>query len=130
MSFQNVVLSRASFYTTFLNLCGRGEDLGYTTCLRTVVWVSKGMLPVEYFHSNKAFLCQSNFIEIIRLLIITQSCGKSGHPHFLIILPDLKCWSLLLLLPFVKLLWLKFITNQGYNGFSLRSPTSQAAKEI
>ena len=32
------------------------------------VGVSKGMLPVKYFCSNKAtFLCQSNFMEIVRL---------------------------------------------------------------
>ena len=42
--------------------------------------VSKCMLPVKYFCSNKAsFSCQSNFMEIIRLL---QWWGNSGHPQF------------------------------------------------
>ena len=45
---------RASFFTTFLNNCGGGESLGTTTCPKTVVVLSKGMLHVKYFHSNKA----------------------------------------------------------------------------
>ena len=57
----------AGFYTTFLKYYGRGECLGTTTCLKTVV---KGVLPVKYFSYNKvSFLCQSNFMEIIRLLL-------------------------------------------------------------
>ena len=35
--------SLASFSTTFLKYCGRGESLGTTTCLKTAVGVSKGM---------------------------------------------------------------------------------------
>ena len=56
MGFQDVSFlpSRPGLYTTFLTNCGRGESLGTITCLRTVVGVSKGMLPVKYFHSNKA----------------------------------------------------------------------------
>ena len=46
--------TRACFSTTFLNNCGRGESIGTTTCLKTVVGVGKCMIPVEYFHSNKA----------------------------------------------------------------------------
>ena len=49
--------SRASF-STFLNNCGRDENLGTTTCLKTVDGVSMGMLlPVSYFLSNKDYLC-------------------------------------------------------------------------
>ena len=48
--------------------CGKGKSLGTTTCLKAVVGVSKGILPVKYFRSIKAsFLCQSNFVDIIRL---------------------------------------------------------------
>ena len=46
--------SRAIFCTTFLKNRGRGESLRTTICLNTVVGVSKGMLPVEYFYSTKA----------------------------------------------------------------------------
>ena len=47
--------SAASFSNTFLKNCGRGESPRITTCLKTAVeGVSKGMLPVEYFCSNKA----------------------------------------------------------------------------
>ena len=63
--------SHASFYTTFLNNCCRGEGVMITTCLKTVVWVSKGMLSVKYFHSNKAFFVSVKFQiknQIMRLL--------------------------------------------------------------
>ena len=68
MSFQDVVFLSfgASSSTTFLTSCGGGEILGTIPCLKTVVVVSKGMLPVRYLCSNKAtFLCQSNFLVII-----------------------------------------------------------------
>ena len=56
------------FPTTFLNNGGGGEVLKTATCLKTVVVVSKGMLPVTYFRSNTAsFLCQLTFVQIIRL---------------------------------------------------------------
>ena len=69
MGFQDVVFlsSRASFSTTFLKNCGRGESLGTTTYLKAFVGLSKGILPVKYFRSNKTSLCQLNFMEIIRL---------------------------------------------------------------
>ena len=56
MGFQHVEFMPfgESFFTTFLKTCGRGESLGTTTCPKTVVWVSKGMLPVKYACSNKA----------------------------------------------------------------------------
>ena len=71
MGFQDVAFLpfRASYSTTFLLNCRRGESLETITCLKTVVVDSKGMLPVEYFCSSKALsLCQSNFMKIIRLL--------------------------------------------------------------
>ena len=39
--------SRASFSIVFAKICGRGEILGTTTCLRTVVGSSKGIFPVK-----------------------------------------------------------------------------------
>ena len=89
----SVPAPRASFYTTFLNICGRGESLGTTTCLKTVVGVIMGMLPVP-----PVLLCQQslllrklNLIEIIRLL---QRSGKIWPPSVLGILPDLRQWCL------------------------------------
>ena len=38
---------------------GRCESLWNTTCLKTVVSGIRGMLPVKYFHSDKASLCVS-----------------------------------------------------------------------
>ena len=38
---------RASFSTTFLKNCGRGESFVTTTCLMTVVEVSNGTLYVK-----------------------------------------------------------------------------------
>ena len=50
MGFQDVVFlpSRDSFSIIFLENCCRGESLVTTTCLNTVVGVSKSMLPVKY----------------------------------------------------------------------------------
>ena len=61
MSFNDVafVPSRATFAATFLKNCGVGENLRTTTCIKTVVGVSKGVLPVKYFRSNKASFCVS-----------------------------------------------------------------------
>ena len=69
MSFQDVAFlpSRASFHA-FLKNSGRCESLGTTMSLKSVVGVSKGMLPVKYFRSNKTSLCQLNLMEIIGLL--------------------------------------------------------------
>ena len=49
MGFQDVafLLSRASFYNTCLNICGRGEGLRTTACLRTVVGGKQGHAPCE-----------------------------------------------------------------------------------
>ena len=38
--------SHASFSSTFLKICGRGEYIGTTTCLKLWLEVSKDMLPV------------------------------------------------------------------------------------
>ena len=48
IGFQDVAFlpSQASFSTTFLINRSRGEDLGTIACVKTVVGVSKGMLPV------------------------------------------------------------------------------------
>ena len=56
MGFQDVAFqpSSASVSTTFLEAVVRGKQ---------------GMFPVRYFRSNKtSFLCQSNYMTIIRLL--------------------------------------------------------------
>ena len=51
--------SRASFFTIFIKNCCRDESVRTTTCLKTVVGVSKGMLPAKYFCSSKASFCVS-----------------------------------------------------------------------
>ena len=48
--------SRASFFTAFLNNCGRGENLGTITCHKTDD-VGKDMLLVKYVFSNNASFC-------------------------------------------------------------------------
>ena len=69
MDFQDVAFLpfRASFSTRFLKNCGRCEGLGMTTFLKIVIGASKGMIPAIYLRSKKSFLCQLNFMEIIRL---------------------------------------------------------------
>ena len=57
MSFQDVafVPFRASFFTTYLKVCGRGESLGTTTCLGTVVWGTQGHAPCKILLLHEAF---------------------------------------------------------------------------
>ena len=43
--------------TTFPQTFGRGDGLWTTTCLRTVVGVSKAILTVRCFRSNEASFC-------------------------------------------------------------------------
>ena len=76
MGFRDVALMppRASFSTTFLKNYGRGESLGTSTCLMTVVGVSKAMLPVKYFCNP--FLFQSRSYDCYK------DEAKSGHSHF------------------------------------------------
>ena len=71
MGFQDVVFLPlcASFYTTFLKNCGRCESLVTTTCLKTVVVGKQGHAPCKILLLQQSlFLCQSIFIEILRLL--------------------------------------------------------------
>ena len=72
--FQDVVFlpSGASFSTTFLKNCGRGESLGSTTCLNAVVGVSKGMLSVEYSCSNKNCGWGNQGHALCRILLLQQ----------------------------------------------------------
>ena len=70
MGFRDLAIlpSSASISITFLKNCGICESLRTTTCPKTVVGVSKGMLPVRYFAPQGLFLYQSNIMDIIRLL--------------------------------------------------------------
>ena len=62
--------SKASFSTTFLTNGGRGEGLRTTTCLRTVVRGKQVHAPCKMLLLRQSlFLCQSNFMEITRLLL-------------------------------------------------------------
>ena len=71
MGFNDVVFlppHRASFSTAFLKNCGRGEVLEIETCLKTVVWDKQGHAPHGIlFLKQSLFLCQLNFMEVIRL---------------------------------------------------------------
>ena len=70
MAFQDAasLSSRASFSTTFLKNCGRSESLGTTTCPKTVVECKQWHAPSKVLSLQQSFtLCQSNFMEIIRL---------------------------------------------------------------
>ena len=67
MGFQDVAFlpCRANFSSSLLSNCGGAESLRASTCIKTVV--GKYMFPVRYSCSNKASLCQMNFLKIIRL---------------------------------------------------------------
>ena len=68
MGFRDVPFlpSRASSPTHFSKIVIEVKASGSPHILKLWLGVSKGMLPAEYFHSNKAsFLCQLNFMEII-----------------------------------------------------------------
>ena len=59
---------RACFPTIFLTNCGMGESLGTTTCPKTVVGGKQGHAPCKILSLQQSlFLCQLNFMEIIRL---------------------------------------------------------------
>ena len=75
MSFQHIafLFFRTRFFTIFYENCCRGEGLRTTTCLNTVVGCKQG---------HATFLCESYFMEIIRL-----------SPSFWI-LPKLRPWCL------------------------------------
>ena len=61
MGFQAVEFlpSRASFYTTFLKKCNRGEGLGAATCLRTEIGSKQSNASERYFYSDKSSFCVS-----------------------------------------------------------------------
>ena len=63
MGFQNVAYlpSRANSSTTFLTICGRGESLRTTTCPKTMIGASKGMLPVKYVTPTKPIFVSVEF---------------------------------------------------------------------
>ena len=63
------------FSQHFLKIVVEVKALGPSHVLNLWLGVSKGMLPVEC----SLFLCQLNFMEIMRL---SQSWGESGHPPF------------------------------------------------
>ena len=70
INFQDVafLLSKDNFSTTFLKSLVEVKALGPSHVLKLWLGVIKGMLLVKYIRSNKdCFLCQLNFIEIIRL---------------------------------------------------------------
>ena len=53
--------TRANFSTAFHKNCVIGDSLGSTTCHKTAVGLSKGMLPVKYLRSNNAFFASIKF---------------------------------------------------------------------
>ena len=59
--------SGASFPPHFLKIVVEVKASGPPHDIKQWLGVSKGMLPVEYFRSNKASLSQLNFMDIIRL---------------------------------------------------------------
>ena len=75
----NVCAFQASFCTTFLIICGRCESLWTATYPRTVVGGTQGHAASKILLLHKVSLCQSNFIEIIRL---SPNRGESSHPQF------------------------------------------------
>ena len=65
MCFQDVASpsARANSSATFLIYCVSGTSLATTTCFIAVVGVSKGMLHVINFHSNKSVYVSVKFHE-------------------------------------------------------------------
>ena len=59
MSFQDVsfLSSRATFSATFLKHCGKGERLGTTTYLETMVGGKQGHAPCIVLLPHKASFC-------------------------------------------------------------------------
>ena len=60
MGFQDVAFqhSLATLYTRCVKNCCKGESPWAGTCLRSVLVARKGMIPVEYFRSNK-YICEN-----------------------------------------------------------------------
>ena len=74
------------FTPTSPSHCGNVTSSGPPCVLKLWLGVSKGMLTVHCFCLRKSFLCQLNFMEIIRL---SQSSDKCVHPQLFWILLDL-----------------------------------------
>ena len=75
MSFLDVAFqpSKASFSTTCLKCCGRGESLGTIACLITVVGGKQGHAACKILWLHEAsFLCQSNLMKIMKLLTMMK----------------------------------------------------------
>ena len=70
MGFMDVAFlpSKASFSTTFLQNCGRGEGLVTTTCLSAVVGDKQGHAPCRVLLLHQSlFLSQLHLMKVIRL---------------------------------------------------------------
>ena len=63
MGFQDValLLSGASFPTTFVKNCGRCYGLGTTTCFKTVVGGKQGHAPCKILLLQQILFCQFDF---------------------------------------------------------------------
>ena len=59
--------SSASFSTTCFTNCGRGEGLRASICIMAVVGGKQGHSPCRIFLLRQSLLCQSNFVDVIRL---------------------------------------------------------------
>ena len=80
VGFHDIALlySRTRYYTTFLGNNSRGERLGTTTCLGTVVGCKQGHAPCKVpLLRHMLFLCQSNFM----VAGVSEVSGVSGHSH-------------------------------------------------
>ena len=83
---------QATFSTTFLKNCGRGESLKTTTCVKTVVGGKQGHAPCEILS-----LYKTSFFVSIKFngdhTTAYKDTVKFGHP-FLGVLTDIKQWSM------------------------------------
>ena len=71
--------------------CGRGESLQTTTCLKTVVGVSKGMHPAKHFTPTRLLFVSVEFHGDRK----TVTKLRLVWPHSVLgILPDLEQWCL------------------------------------
>ena len=61
IGFHDVVFlpSRASFSSTFLKNCGRGESLSTTTCIKAVVGGKQGHAPCRILSLQQCLFCVS-----------------------------------------------------------------------
>ena len=82
MSLQDVefLLSRASYSTTFLKNCGRGERIRSNTCPKTVVGDKQGHAPRRILSLPKASVVPVEFIGEQKTAY--KDYVKSVHPQF------------------------------------------------